>query len=290
LNIQTRSPGADLTGTRVLADKHVVVFAGSEAANAPNTNHCIEIDPQTRQGVCEYGRDITCRNNYDCNEARLNTCCADHLEQQMFPINTLGRHYIASKSYDRGLEDDYWRILATEDNTKIETIPPQVAIPTLNAGQHFEFGSREHFEIISDKPVLVGQFLAAEQAPNPNRYSSEEPGDAGTGDPAFILAVPAEQFRRDFVFLAPDKYAFDYVNIIAPGGAAVFFDEGVLPVSWEPVGDSGEWQVARFPIGDGVHFIQADQPIAVIVYGYDQYVSYGYPGGLNLDVVEEEAP
>ena len=48
------------------------------------------------------------------------------------------------------------------------------------------------------------------------------------------------------------------------------------------------WQVARFPIGDGVHLLVADEPIGVLVYGYDSYVSYGYPGGLNLNVVDPE--
>ncbi|MEZ4468260.1 MAG: IgGFc-binding protein [bacterium] len=143
LSIQTAAPGADLTGSYVTASKNVVVFGGSEAANVPNTNHCIDIDPVTREGVCEYKPDEPCRTNYDCNEARLNTCCADHLEQQLFPVNTWQRHYIATKSFDRGLESDYWRILASEDDTKIETVPPQVPIPTLNAGEWFEFGSRE---------------------------------------------------------------------------------------------------------------------------------------------------
>ncbi|MFZ4738201.1 MAG: IgGFc-binding protein [Bradymonadia bacterium] len=288
LNLQTNAPGADLTGSLVEADSNVVVFGGSEAANAPNTNHCVDIDPETGRGVCEYKRDEPCGDNYDCNEARLNTCCADHLEEQLFPVETLGRRYIATKSFDRGNEDDYWRILAVEDDTKVETVPPQAMIPTLNAGEWFEFGSREHFEILGDKPILVGQFLASEQAPGPNLRDFEEPGDAGTGDPSFILAVPVEQYRNDFVFLCPDKYAYDYVSIIAPTNADVSFDNDVVPVAWEPVGDGAEWQIARFPVGDGVHFIEADVPVAVIVYGYDQYVSYGYPGGLNLDVVDPE--
>lgn len=287
LNIETNAPGADLTGSLVEADSNVVVFGGSEAANAPNTNHCVEVNPDTGEGVCEYKREVTCRTNYDCNEARLNTCCADHLEEQLFPVETLGKHYIASKSFDRGLEEDYWRILAVEDGTKIETVPPQTPVPELNAGQWFEFGSREHFEILSDKPVMVGQFLASEQAPDPNLRDFMEPGDAGTGDPSFILAVPVEQFRSDFVFLAPDKYAYDYVTIIAPVGAVVDFDNAEIPGDWETVGSGEAWQIARFPIGDGVHFILADQPVAIIVYGYDQYVSYGYPGGLNLDVTAE---
>ena len=286
LSIQTNGPGADLTGSLIEANRDIVAFGGSEAANAPNTNHCVEIDEITLMGVCEYKPEVFCGTNYDCNNERLNTCCADHLEQQLFPVDTWGRHYVATKSFDRGLENDYWRILAAEDDTKIETVPPQAVIPTLNAGGWFEFGSREHFEILSDKPVLVGQFLASEQAPNPNPRGGLEEGDAGIGDPAFILAVPAEQFRSDFVFLAPDKYEADYVSIIAPNSAEVFFDELPVSAGWEPVGDGSNWVVNRFGIGDGVHFIQADQNIAVIVYGYDQFVSYGYPGGLNLDVVD----
>ena len=34
--------------------------------------------------------------------------------------------------------------------------------------------------------------------------------------------------------------------------------------------------------------LQTLDPVAVVVYGYDDYVSYGYPGGLNLDVVDPE--
>ena len=287
LSLQTGSPGADLTGSIVTADKPIVVFGGSEAANVPNTNHCVNIDPRSGQGVCQYDGETICSDNYDCNNASFNVCCADHLEQQMFPTKTWGSYYVATKSFDRGLELDYWRILASQDNTKIETIPPVADIPDLNRGEWYEFGSREHFEIVSDKPISVGQFLAGEHAPEPNIRGGLEPGDAGTGDPAFILSVPITQFRNDFVFLAPDKYAFDYVSVIAPASANVFFDD--VPVDlWEPVGESIMWQVARFPIGDGVHLLVSDEPVGVIVYGYDSYVSYGYPGGLNHNVVDPE--
>jgi len=97
-----------------------------------------------------------------------------------------------------------------------------------------------------------------------------------------------EQYRKDFVFLAPDKYAFDYVSIVAPAVSDVSFDDVPVTEGWEPVGDGEEWRVRRFQIGDGVHFINSDEPLSVVVYGYDQYVSYGYPGGLNLDVVDSE--
>ncbi|MCA9516319.1 MAG: IgGFc-binding protein, partial [Myxococcales bacterium] len=82
LNIETDRPGADLTGSRVLSDKRVAVFGGSEAANAPNTARCVDIDPTTKVGVCEWDHSTTCRTLTDCVNAGFNTCCADHLEQQ----------------------------------------------------------------------------------------------------------------------------------------------------------------------------------------------------------------
>jgi hypothetical protein len=44
----------------------------------------------------------------------------------------------------------------------------------------------------------------------------------------------------------------------------------------------GEWAVWRLIIADGVHTASSEEPFGVISYGYDQYVSYGYPAGLNL--------
>ena len=353
LNIETGAPGADLTGSEILASQNVVVFGGSEAANVPNTNHCVQPFADL-ESVCEYdyqgclngdedldgtpegascvsakdqciataiqecalNEDIeqcetdsiaacedqylvcqlechrssdSCETNYDCN-LKYNTCCADHLEQQLFPVHAWGQHYVAAKSYERGNENDYWRIIAAQDGTKIDLNPPVANVPDLNRGEWYEFGSKDDFEILSDKPIMVGQFLASEHAPNPNLRNYLEPGDAATGDPAFILAVPVEQFRENFVFLAPDKYAYDYVTIVAPVGTTIYFDD--LPIEsfsdWVFLSEPPVWQIMRFQIADGAHFIQADAPVAVTVYGYDQYVSYGYPGGLNLDVVDPE--
>ena len=39
----------------------------------------------------------------------------------------------------------------------------------------------------------------------------------------------------------------------------------------------------RLIIPDGVHTARADEFFGVISYGHDQYVSYGYPAGLNLE-------
>lgn len=333
LNIETNAYGADLTGSIVLASHPVAVFGGSEAANAPNTNHCCPM------GSCSYHQqwlecedrddcycewpmqnldppgEKPCRDNYDC--IGYNTCCADHLQMQMYPITTWGTRYIATLSYPRGKERDVWRIMAATNNTQLTTYPKLTDNWVLNKGEFVEFEADENFEIYGKKPLLVGQFLAAQNAPDPG-YGDD---DAKTGDPTFILSVPEEQFRSQYVFLAPDKYMFDCVNIIARPDVPVFLDGVELrqedltfrtirelqaemkeleyshPAEFnKKFGDyrmigTGDWAVWRLIIADGVHTASSEEPFGVISYGYDQYVSYGYPAGLNLqdlDLIEEE--
>jgi len=339
LNIETDAYGADLTGSVVLSNHPVAVFGGSEASNAPNTNHCCPDgdcgnapyeqawltcgDPDI-ECFCEWPfappestgiipQEVPCDGNDDCI-GKYNTCCADHLEMQMFPVKTWGQEYIATHSYPRKGEEDVWRIMAAENGTQITMYPSlQPIVPVLNRGEYVDFGSFGHFEIHAKKPVLVGQFLAAQDAPYPNVGGIKGPDDAGTGDPSFILTAAVEQFRKEYVFLAPDKYMFDCVNLIVPVGASVLLDgEEVLQedLEFRPIreiqdemkdkgfeqpselgikfGDyavigSGKWSVYRLIVSDGVHTAVSDEKFGVIVYGYDQYVSYGYPAGLNLE-------
>ncbi len=295
LNIATNWIGSDLTGSLIVADQPVAAFGGSEAANAPNTSRC-NLDT----GLCAYDGLTPCActpaEGPLCNPhakcSAFITCCADHLEQQLFPVGTWGTAYVGVRSMPRGTieqpgqELDVWRVLAAEDRTQAGVEPPFVQIPELRQGEWFEFETNEDFILTSTKPVLLGQFLAAEQAPNPGFQD----GDARTGDPAFILAVPIRQFRTDYVFLAPNKYADDYVSIAAPVGSEPRLD-GVLVESLEPDVRQLQinpiagtpWLALRARIADGFHVLTCREPCMVMVHGYDQYVSYGYPGGLNLE-------
>lgn len=298
LNIESDEVGSDLTGTIVVANKRVAVFAGSEAANAPNTNRCnvdkctaSQIASGTKCGVCAWDGKTPCFNNEHCSE--FITCCADHLEHQMFPVKTWGSHYVAAKLYPRNQEADYWRILAAEDGTKVTTIPPvkdtkgkSVYVPVLNKGEWFEVETKQSFEIIAKHadgtpaPIMVGHFMASQDAPDPNTVGPQ-PGDAGTGDPAMMLAIPAEQWRKDFVFLTPNKYAFNYVTIVAPTGANVSLDGQPLPPDfWSKI--TKDYKYTAVFVAEGTHRVLGDATVSVEVYGFDQYVSYGYAAGLDL--------
>ncbi len=347
LNLESDQVGSDMTGSVVQATQPVAVFAGSEAANAPNTNHCnvdkctdAQIAKGDTCGVCQWDGKTPCNNNENC--AQFITCCADHLEMQMFPVKNWGSRYVAVKLKPRGNESDNWRILAGTDGTKVALVPPQVDpvtgkpinIPVLNAGEWFDFEAGKgkvggSFEIIAQHqdgtpaPVMVGHFMQSQDAPGPGA----QPADAGTGDPAFLLAIPVEQWRPDYVFLTPAKYAQNFISIGAPvhrscaassprkgsvcatdedcvdaglppvvGACAddvvVTFDgEPIAPDQWQPI--TKNFKMARLEINPGVHQVRGlpvknaqgvpePRAISVDVYGFDQYVSYGYPAGLDL--------
>lgn len=304
LSIATDAIGADLTGSHIQADAPVVVYAGSEAANAPSTSACdrqaCSAEQQLEDGSCppdtwrcaadgttpcgctEDDPDL-CYPDAKCSN--FITCCADHLEQQLLPVAAWGKEYVAVRSFPRGEEADVWRILAAADGTEVSFTPAVHPSRTLERGEWFELESDTDFTITATEPVLVGQFLAAEHAPNPGVQS----GDAGIGDPAFMQAVPFRQFRRDYVFLAPDKYAEDYVSVAARADTQVRIDGSTAraqaAAQVRSIADTG-WEAIRLPINDGFHELRCSEPCGIMVHGYDSYVSYGYPGGLNLSEAE----
>jgi hypothetical protein len=111
------------------------------------------------------------------------------------------------------------------------------------------------------------------------------------------IVPPTDQFRTEYIFLTPSTYWAQYVNIIHVPGAEILLDgigmnlgemfsEEQLP--WlaeadESIGD-GHWMRSVIKLGPGRHQIEAldGQPFGIMVYAYDDYVSYAYPGGMDL--------
>ena len=51
---------------------------------------------------------------------------------------------------------------------------------------------------------------------------------------------------------------------------------------------NGNYVYAYERIEDGRHDLEASQPVGVFSYGLDNYVSYGYPAGLDLKELFED--
>jgi hypothetical protein len=112
-------------------------------------------------------------------------------------------------------------------------------------------------------------------------------------DPALVLSPPTEQYRSSYVFLAPNDYNTDFINVIAPEATVVELDGEIVEAGlWRDVGEiNGEaWRVATIVVSDGRHTIESDSDVGLMVYGYDRDVSYGYPGGLNLEKFDAPPP
>ena len=112
------------------------------------------------------------------------------------------------------------------------------------------------------------------------------------GDPAFMLSVPVEQFRDSYVFLVPNQYLQNYLNIIAPVGTEFMLDGQMVtidPIPGACTEDNVCWATKTLPLGDGTHSIEStnNASFGIMIHGYDDDVSYGYPGGLDLKTLND---
>lgn len=245
--LQLMAPGGDLTGSLVTADKPVSVIGG---------HHCTQIP--------------------------IGYTACDHIEELVFPIETLSNEYLVTSPFlGAGPRAEVVRIVATEAATMVTLDPATVGGPYMlaNAGDFVEIAQRpENFQVKADKKIVVSQYMESQDAP----------GGSGIGDPAMAMAVPTAQYRNQYQFHAPTNYTNNYVNITAPVGADVLLDGVSVPsTAYSPIGTSG-FGVARMPLantGTGTHTATSTMPFGISVYGYGQYTSYWYPGGLDLSPI-----
>jgi hypothetical protein len=265
----------EFTGTRVTADKPVVVFSSGQRSMAPD-------DPDTYSPAAPHpaGHDL---------------CCTEHFEQQMFPISSLGTQFVVTRTPPRQAgtspsqwEPDFYRVLATRPNTTVTTNLPEFPTMTIaQPGEYARFWSQRDFILESNEPVMIAQLAVAQQyLVNPT---------VG-GDPEFILFPPAEQHRQAYVFLTPPTFQNDYVVIAAPEGGQVMLDGEDVNVVASPVCgrhlvgtlDGRTYNALRCPVADGPHLLGAVDPVGISVYGYNSGASYGFPGGSNFTQVNTQ--
>jgi len=248
LNLEvTGNEGADLTGTRITSDRKVAVFGGHECANIHMS----------------YER-------------------CDHIESQLFPLATWGTEYIGDPFHKRtDSHTDTWRILAGEENVTVTLDPPVAGPFELNKGDWVEFDGAEPFVASGTGKFLLGHYLQSCNYPGHEVFCTDFAGDLGIGDPAFTLSVPVGQYLDEYVFLTPDGYTEDYVNLVFAEGTSVLVDGQPLTQTPISVG-SDSMKMVQQPLVSGVHSLSADGPVGVTVYGYGCHVSYAYPGGLKL--------
>ncbi len=239
----------DLTGSLVESNQAVAVFGGHEEAVISTTDNTSD-----------------------------DTCCADHLEEQLLPVSVWTNEALCVKAKPRGsaTEKDVWRVLSGSDNNVITTTPAITGLSgvTLQRGEWVQVETSESFKVQGTGALQASQFLL-----------SQGQTDQGIGDPSMILTVPVQQYRDDYNILVPMGYGEDYVTIIRPVGLDILYDGLALSANFESFAD-GQWERAYLAVEPGAHRFQAAQAFGLVAYGWNNAVSYGYPAGLNLQGAE----
>lgn len=243
-------PQYDLTGTKITADKPIGVLGG-----------------------------------HDCTFIPYDKWACDHIEESMFPVETLGQdlvvtapHAVAAIGKEPGKADTMFvRVMSAADNNEITFDPPVHDPVTLQAGGWIEIGPiAQDFRVQAANRVMVAQFMVGENFTG---------ASVGAGDPSQSIAIPTEQYRLNYAFLAPTTYTHNFVNVVAPPDANIEIDGEVIDSGeFKPIGSSG-LSVARHKIEGGAHTMSGNKNFGIVVYGYGSYTSYMYPGGLNLETV-----
>jgi hypothetical protein len=259
---------ADLSGSRVFANKPISVFAGHEEA---------VIAPEKQAA--------------NPGDEAPTSCCADHLEEQLLPTNLLGTQYVAVKSKPRGKEPDFWRIQAADVSVEITTDPPlasskgQPVVDYLlsQKGSWVEIQTDQSFVVTATGPIQVMQY-----------FVSRDCTDDFTGDPSQIGAAPVERFRTFYAMLAPPLVgAFgasstNYATVAKETDAPILVDGNAIPEGDYAMVGSGGWRRAYVALDPGVHTFESTAPFGLTTYAYGNAVSYGAIGGLDISTVEEQ--
>jgi hypothetical protein len=286
LTLRTRISNniADLSGTRLRSEGGgILVYAGHEAMQVPSS-----------------------------------MTAPDHLEEMIPPLNTWGRSFVVARPIlrnpDHPDERTYYRLLAGPNGSKVTIDEPEgidlgwSGPASLGATDcrslrddlgriHLQplevcgVGLRADFLLQADRPILIGQLLAGQEA------TGLTVNDAA-GDPSFSIVPPVDQLRAEYLFTIPPTYARDYVTIAAPASAELLLDGVAVDLiamgdpSTEPylveppslIGDSS-WMRFTLRLGDGAHRIESSDPslrFTAMVYAFDTFVSYAFPAGMNL--------
>lgn len=257
-NLESDGMPGDFSGSTVIADKPVVVFTGTELSGAPNMTTDI---PQPAGGG--------------------GTCCLDHLEEQLFPVESYGKKFAVPHSAVRSvggyIEPDVIRIMGVATTATVTTnlAPPNDAF-TLAPGEVKETWAQKDFVLEASEPVAVAQILV----------SQEQVDGPYTGDPSLTIFPAVDQFRRNYLFAVPKSWDTNYIVISMPKGTSIMIDGAPIPGSCTAriMGTIAgtDYESRTCPLQAGPHAMVGDKPFGITAYGYGRAGSYSFVGGANV--------
>jgi hypothetical protein len=228
-----------------------------------------------------------------CMNIPIGSSACDAAHQQLMHVQALGNRYLGAQYRPRanGPEESVpYTIVGAVDGTTLSYDPaaPAGAPTTLASGQFAIFETATQFSVTS------------QDADHPFYLASHMTGGSlagGNGDPEYVNVVAPQQWLDFYLFLTDPTYANTNLVFTRKRHADMTFKDvtldcaGVL-TGWQPIGTAGEFEFTRVdlvangqPVGgcdNGAHNADSEAPFGLTVWGFDQYASYGYPGGMSV--------
>ena len=223
-------------------------------------------------------------------QVQSSTHTADHVEETVMPAETLGKQYVIATptNFDATPGAQLVRLFGNKDNTTLTYSPakPAGCPDKLGAGQVVDCGVvGDAFVVAGDAEFGVATFLLGGK-----HYKNN---NSALGDPSQTTHPAIEQFRKNYVFLAPTDFPVLWADVTAPANTTLQLDGAAVTAPWTKIGD-GQWGVFRLDLTksgkDGAHTLTSSNPVAVQVLGYATYASFEYPAGLNLNLIAQPPP
>ncbi|MCP4867765.1 MAG: hypothetical protein GY898_03500 [Proteobacteria bacterium] len=235
--------------------------------------HCWDLEADLTGSVIAATEPVAVISGHGCTYMPYNLGACDHVEEMALPTETWGTQTVMSAvrlPAGSGLANSIYRVMALNDGTNI-SFDPAVASPvTLNAGEYFQFDSAADFVVDASNQMFVWQGV----------MGAEANGGGTDGDPAMGSGIPRLQWRTRYDFLVPDSYETNFINVVIEDGTGVDLD-GVPITDFDEIDPTG-FLVARVPLSAGSHVIEGTAAFSITAYGYGDWTSYLYPGGMNL--------
>ena len=240
----------DNTGTRIISNKPVSFFSGAWCTNIPADNHA-----------------------------------CDHITEQFPPTATWGTHFL-SASFSSRMSGDLYRVLSSKPSTNVTvncttySQPQTYSLVTAGAWQEFATPANSFCLIESNNPLLVVEFALG------NQYD-------GIGDPFMMMIPPIEQYSNGYVFNALSEFVINCVTMFVSPECfqpeRIFLDDKSQEgANWTTIycADGTVCGHAAYASLEGgehqLYHNDTSAVIGVVVYGFNSFISYGYPGGLEL--------
>ncbi len=242
--------GVDLTGTRIISDRVLVVYGSHQRANIP----------------------------FDDAVGR------DHLVEQLPSVDRWTNRAILTPLFQipKTVPDaNIARIIAAENDTRI--FIDSTFFRTLGSREMVEIPLNRAMLVTGSKPFLVAGY----QHSTVDEKFISQPNDS-IGDPMMMLMLGPEQFDSVYWFesFATKDFTYHYINVVAPTerASSVRLDGAPLGGQWARIPFTS-YSLAQVRVSPGMHKVSARVPIGLYSYGYGVYNSYGYPGALVFDTL-----